>query len=69
MKSPSRYYNTIEIEDEDLNLNLKLTRKQTNSGYDLDLNQKFTRTAHNVYTKELIKICLIQICRVILKQN
>ena len=57
------------MEDEDLNLNLQLARKQTSSEFNLNLFQIFTRTAHNVYAKELIKICLIHICRVILKQN
>ena len=41
MKSPSKYYNTIEIENEDPDLNLQSIRKHTSSGFDPDLNKNY----------------------------
>ena len=39
-KSSSKYYNTIEKEDEDPDQNLQSVRKHTSSGFDPDLNIK-----------------------------
>ena len=36
MKSSSKYWNTIEMEDEDISLNLQSLRKQTSSGFESD---------------------------------
>ena len=53
MKSSSKYYNTIEIEDEDPDLNLQSVRKYTCSDFDPDLNKNFPEQLINRFMQEI----------------
>ena len=55
MKSSNRYYNSIEIEDEDPYPNLQSVRKQTNSGFDHDLNKKLSEQLIGGLVQEINK--------------
>ena len=50
MKSPSKYYNTIETEDEDPDPKLQWV---TSSGFDPDLNKKLPEQLINRFAKEI----------------
>ena len=53
MKSSSKYYNTIEIEDEDPDPNLQSVRKYTSSGFDPDLNKNLPEQLINRFMQEI----------------
>ena len=45
MKSPSKYYNTIEMEDEDPYQYLQSVRMNTSSVFDPDLNKNLSENS------------------------
>ena len=54
MKSTSKYYNTIKIEDEDLDPNLQSVRKNyTSSDFDPDLNKNLSEQLIKRFNKEI----------------
>ena len=53
MKTPSKYYNTIEMEDEVSNQILQSVRKHTSSGFDPDLNKNLPEQLINMFIQEI----------------
>ena len=55
MTLSSKYYNTIEMEDEDSDPNLQSVRKHTSSDFDPDLNKNLSEQLIKCLCKKLNK--------------
>ena len=53
MKIPSKYYNTIEIEDEDSNQNLQSVRKHTSLDFDPYFKKNLPEQLINRFIQEI----------------